>query len=110
MGNYLPSPRLVPNSYRLGIYALPDSVSHEALSDDQWPDDWSRYPYPESTQQMGTAWLQESRALALLVPSTAVPAGLEKIAVINPRHPDCRQLQLVDATADLYNKRVFQGL
>lgn len=110
MGNYLPSPRLVPDSYRLGIYELPDFVSRDELSDDRWPDDWSRYPYPESTQQMGTEWLQEGRALALLVPSTAVPAGLERIAVINPRHPDCHQLRLVDVTADLYNKRGFQGL
>ena len=110
MGNYLPSPRLVPQSYRLGIYELPDSVACEDLPANQWPADWSLYPYPQSTQQMGAQWLQTGRALVLQVPSAAVPAGLERIAVINPQHPHCQQIRLVTTTADLYNKRVFQGL
>ncbi|PLC49578.1 hypothetical protein CR159_11615 [Pollutimonas subterranea] len=109
MGNYLPSPRLVPKSYRLGIYELPDSALCESLDRDQLPDDWPQYPYPESTQSIGTEWLKKCGALVLRVPSAAVPAGLEQIAVVNPRHPDCRQLTLVDIKTDLYNKRIFQG-
>lgn len=110
MGNYLPSPRLVPKNYRLGIYDLPDTVAYDELADDRLPNDWSLYPYPHSTQRLGNDWLQGCRTLALLVPSTAVPRGLERIAVLNPHHPDRRKMLLVDTTADIYNKRMFGGL
>ena len=110
MGNYLPSPRLVPKNYRLGIYELPDSVICEDLPVNQWPADWSLYPYPLPTQQIGTQWLQTCQALVLRVPSTAVTAGLERIAVINPRHSQCQYIRLAKSTADLYNQRAFQGL
>ncbi len=95
------SPRVSP---------LVDSVICEDLPVNQWPTDWSLYPYPLTTQQMGTQWLQTGQALVLRVPSAAVPAGLERIAVINPQHPHCQQIRLVTTTADLYNKRTFQGL
>lgn len=110
MGNYLPSPRLVPKSYRLGIYQLPDSVAYEELATHQLPEDWSRYPYPESTQALGSAWLHKCQTLVLLAPSAAVPAGLERIAILNPRHPDCQKLRLASVTTELYNKRAFKGL
>ena len=110
MGNYLPSPRLVPKTYRLGIYELPDSIGCEQLTTDQLAGNWSQYPYPDSTQTVGNEWLQQSQAAILLVPSTAVPAGLEQIAVVNPRPPDSGRIKLVDAKADLYNKRAFLGV
>lgn len=107
MGNYLPSPRLVPKSYRLGIYDLPDSVPCESLAEHELPANWPHYPYPESTQLIGSQWLKKCQSLVLRIPSAAVPAGLEQIALVNPRHPDCRHLQLVDIKTDLYNKRLF---
>jgi len=110
MGNYIPSPRLVPPSYRLGIYELADMAPVESLPAEQLPEQWSAYPYPAATQALGSAWLQAGRAVALLVPSAAVPAGLEPIAVVNPLHPACAELRLLDATAELYNRRAFSGI
>ncbi|MCP4406996.1 MAG: RES family NAD+ phosphorylase [Gammaproteobacteria bacterium] len=110
MGNYLPSPRLVPKSYRLGIYELPEAVVYDTLSNGQLPEDWSLYPFPASTQTLGTEWLRKRQNPVLLVPSAAVPAGLERIAILNPLHPDCKKLRLEKITADLYNKRAFRGL
>lgn len=110
MANYLPNPRLIPSDYRLGIYHLPDTVSIQTLTVENLPQDWSRYPYPSSTQKIGSQWLNEGNSLILLVPSVAVPAGLENIAVINPRHPDINKLKLSSVESDLYNDRAFNGL
>lgn len=110
MANYLPNPRLVPADYRLGIYHLPDTVSSQTLTVNNLPQDWSRYPYPSSTQKIGSQWLNEGVSLILLIPSVAVPAGLENIAVINPRHPDINKLKLSSVESDLYNDRAFKGL
>lgn len=110
MGNYLPSPRLVPKAYRLGIYELPDNIECDEVSEEDLPADWPFYPYPSSTQAIGTQWLEKCLKPILLVPSCAVPAGMEKIAVLNPLHPGCKALHLVDAPAELYNRRAFKGL
>jgi RES domain-containing protein len=110
MANYLPNPRLIPADYRLGIYHLPDTVSFQTIEVKKLPQDWSRYPYPSSTQTIGSQWLNEGSSLILFVPSVAVPAGLENIAVINPRHPEINQLTLSSVESDLYNDRAFKGL
>jgi len=110
MANYLPSPRLVPDDYRLGIYELPDTVAISDLPAEQLPNNWAVYPYPTSTQKIGDEWLSNGNAFALRVPSTAVPCGLEKIAVINPIHPDCKKIHLSELVTELYNLRSFSGI
>jgi RES domain-containing protein len=110
MGNYLPSPRLVPASYRIGIFEVPDdTIDRWALAD--LPDDWNLYPHPTSTRALGSAWLRANRNLVLLLPSCAVPGGLEDIAVINPLHPRRDEVILIDATQQgIYNPRAFRGV
>ena len=110
MANYLPSPKLIPIDYRLGIYHLPDTVSSQTLTVERLPQDWSRYPYPLSTQEIGSQWLNEGSSLILFVPSVAVPAGLENIAVVNPRHPEIDRLKLASVESSLYNDRAFRGI
>ena len=110
MANYLPSPRLVPDSYRLGTYEVPDSLPVHILSDALLPSDWAEYPYPPSTHMIGGGWLDKGDEVALLVPSSAVPLGLEKIVVINPTHKECSKIELIDSTPDLYNRRTFSGV
>ncbi len=107
IANYLPSPRLVPADYRLGIFQLPENVKKKELSPDKLPANWFEYPYPPSTQRIGDKWLNKCSEAILLVPSTAVPQGLENIAVFNPSHPDSRKIQLIKTISDLYNQRIF---
>jgi len=107
LANYLPSPRLVPPIYRLGIYTLSGRVKVDTWSVSDLPKQWNHYPYPSSTQQLGTAWLKTRNRLALLVPSAAVPGGLEKCVVINPLHSAISQLKLVDRRDDIYSERIF---
>ena len=110
MANYLPSPRLVPADYRLGVYQLSDNVSCKTYTVSDLPNNWSKYPYPKSTQKIGSQWLTGNDSLILIVPSVAVPAGMESIIVVNPLHPEIETLKLVQVEPDLYNSRSFQGL
>ena len=109
LANYLPSPRLVPANYRLGIYTLSGRVKMDTWSVADLPEQWNQYPYPASTQQLGAAWLRSRKRLALRVPSAAVPGGLEKCVVINPLHAAINQLKLVDQQHDIYSKRIFSA-
>ncbi len=108
MANYLPSPRLVPKTYRLGIYQLSDTL----ITDYNFalPENWAFYPYPALTQQPGSSWLRSKANLALKLPSAAIPGGLGSIALVNTLHPAISQLRLVDIKQQLFNDRAFLGL
>ena len=110
MANYLPSPRLVPKDYNLGIYELPSNTKIKTLTVDDLPDDWADFPYPLSTQLIGSKWLNSNDELCLIVPSAAIPEGMENIVIVNPNHPQIGSLKLSYATPSLYNKRAFEGI
>ena len=57
MAHYLPSPRLVPPGYRLGVYEVSDGVALERWHVHDLPEGWDRYPHPRTTRRMGTLWL-----------------------------------------------------
>ena len=108
MANYLPSPRLVPKSYRLAQYEI------QGADYDQWtiqdlPSDWNSFPHAYSTQNLGSEWLKQNQKLLLILPSAAVPAGLENIALFNPNHPDAANISLLKSLAEIYSERMFRG-
>ncbi|WP_434361559.1 RES family NAD+ phosphorylase [Parasalinivibrio latis] len=109
MANYLPSPRLVPKTYRLGTYDLPDTLI-DSLDHDSLPDDWDAYPHGLQARVIGTEWLQSGQNVGLLVPSAAVPSALENVVLVNPAHPQVKKLKLVASTSELFNQRAFAGL
>lgn len=110
IANYLPSPRLVPDNYRLGVFQMSENISLDELAPEELPTDWAQYPYPSSTQIIGDSWLRDCNGVLLLVPSAAVSGGLEKIALFNPVHPDNTKITLIKTITDLFNQRVFSGI
>ncbi len=109
MANYLPTPRLVPKSFRLGTYELPDQFV-DRLDPASLPNDWDAYPHGLQTRGIGTEWLQSCQNVGLLVPSAAVPSALENVVVVNPAHPQIKKLKLLTSTSELFNQRAFSSL
>jgi RES domain-containing protein len=71
---------------------------------------WQDYPHPNSTKKIGSAWLKYGKESSLFVPSAATPGNLEQIIVINPKHPDFRQIKLTQIIQPIYSDRIFKGL
>lgn len=109
LANYIPSPRDLPDSYRLAVFEAPDDEV-ETWPVDRLPADWAEFPYPSSTQQLGTQWLRRREKLVLLVPSCAVAGGMENIAVVNPLHPGVSKIRLLEKYDAIYNERMFKGI
>ncbi len=107
MANYLPSPRLVPDDYRLGVYEIDDDVAVQSWSVADLPEQWNTYPHQAETQQLGSQWLTDMRSALLLVPSAAVPGGLENNILVNPLHPDAKGITLVASQDKLFSDRLF---
>ncbi|AVT58501.1 RES family NAD+ phosphorylase [Pectobacterium versatile] len=111
MGNYLPSPQLLPASYRLGVYELPDDVPQESITLDMLPEDWHRYPFMPDVQALGSRSLNAGHSLVIWVPtSTVKPFGSMRNALINPLHPALSQLRLIEAIPDFYSHRLFNPI
>ncbi len=108
MANYLPSPRLVPAAYRLGVYAAGSSASVKSVSVGDLPIEWNEFPHAHWTRKMGTEWLLHGEETLLSVPSAAVPGGLENIVLASPARPASAGIRLIQAVKDIYNPRVFQ--
>lgn len=108
MANYLPSPRLVPATYRLGQYEVPEGLVSRLQG--VLPADWDCYPYPASTQQLGSDWLSSQQNVLLELPSVTVQPGLGSILLFNATHPKAGQLVLRQVFQNIYNPRLFAGI
>jgi len=71
---------------------LPDSVSIGEIDEAVLPDNWRGYPAPAELQRLGTEWLLGQTSLVLIVPSAITP--LERNILLNPAHPEIKQLRL----------------
>ena len=112
MGNYLVSPLHIPQTMRLGTYEIDDSVFNpRVVSIENLNEDWRDFPYPDTTQSLGSEWLKSNASLFMAVPSCAVPASPDwNYCVMNPQHPDRDNIKLVAITNDIYNDRLFKNL
>lgn len=77
---------VLPKDMVLVSYDLPDVPRPANRSVASLPADWAKFPFPRSTQDIGTAWARAASELALAVPSAIVP--VETNWLINPAHPD----------------------
>ncbi len=95
------------NRYLLEIN-VPDAVwgAAEELDIASLLPTWSAIPAGQASVKIGSAWLTTLRSPILLVPSAIVPE--ERIALVNPKHPDCKGIAARTARLFEYN-RLFRS-
>lgn len=84
---------VLPRGLVLIAYDVPDVLAADAWPIASLPADWTDYPAPASTQDLGTRWAEGGSNVALKVPSVVVP--LETNWLLNPRHPAIRKVKPV---------------
>ena len=62
------------------------------LPADLLPSDWQAWPWPTSTQEIGTHWFVSQKSVVLEVPCAVVP--WHRNYLINVHHPDFGELQI----------------
>jgi RES domain-containing protein len=80
-----------PNRFKTFFFQFPESLVEAVLLRDL-PGDWRQEPPPPSTQQIGDAWVRESRSAVLAVPSIIIPEELNYL--LNPVHPDFEKITI----------------
>lgn len=95
-------------SYLNAYIAIPVDIPDTLIEKlDALLEDWQQLPepYPESTQMLGTSWVQSLRSLALQVPSAIVPS--EYNLVLNPKHPAMTQVLMGEAEPLVIDPRLL---
>ena len=107
MANHLPSPRLVPTAYRLGVYEIASFAFTKSWQVRDLPNDWNELPHSPWTRKAGTHWLFHGRESLLSVPSAAVPGGPENIVLASPHRLAPVRIRLIAAIEDICASRAF---
>ncbi|MDX5628733.1 MULTISPECIES: RES domain-containing protein [unclassified Brenneria] len=77
------SKEAILEQYSLFSIDIPDDEV-ASLAPEFFPDNWRQDPAPVSTMDIGTGWLQSAEGVALIIPSSIIPA--ENNAILNPNH------------------------
>lgn len=84
---------------------VPDTASIEYLEVKDLPESWSDNPPPESLAELGRSWAVRCGSLLLRVPSAAL-SGHEYNYLVNPRHPDMKDVKIVSILPFVFDSRV----
>jgi RES domain-containing protein len=100
-------PEDAPDDLVLATANIPDGVSREATEARKLPAHWRDVPAPPALAQIGDEFVKKAQHCVLLVPSAL--SENEKNWLINPRHPDFKQI-VVNAPEPLrYDPRMLRG-
>ena len=97
---------IIPEDYFLLSIAVPDKAAVKEIAVKDLPSGWRKFPHPHFTQQLGDAFLQENKFLVLKVPSAVVPGDFNFL--LNPRHPDFRNVKIKTTEDFEFDERIFK--
>ena len=70
---------------------IPERPAIMKITTGDLPSNWREQPAPETSKDLGSAWLAEAKALALQTPSVIVPRQFNFL--LNPAHPSYERIQ-----------------
>ncbi len=95
-----------PDDLTLCTADIPDGVSRERVDADRLLATWRESPAPAELAEMGDEFLRKGKSCLLIVPSAL--AVQENNWLINPQHPEFRQITLNPPGALGYDPRMFR--
>jgi RES domain-containing protein len=83
---------LITADYVLFEIELDEDADLLTLPDGDLPPDWQHWPWPASTQRIGTFWHERRDSVALSVPSAVIP--MHRNVLLNIQHPRFADLDM----------------
>jgi RES domain-containing protein len=94
---------ILPHSYQLLQIAVPDDLATKQLNT-LAPTDWNEQI--EFTRSLGDVWLVSQETPLARVPSVIVPRTWNYL--LNPEHPDAKQVVIAEAIRERFDNRLFR--
>ena len=89
---------------RVDIY-VPDMATITEVEISDLPSNWSDEIPPDLLCDIGREWVESKKTLLMRVPSAAL-GGHEYNYLINPHHPDMKEVTIAGVMTFVYNERV----
>lgn len=83
---------LLTADYVLFEIELDEDADLLTLPDADLPPDWRDWPWPASTQEIGTFWHERQDSVALSIPSAVIP--MHRNVLLNIQHPRFARLAI----------------
>lgn len=96
-----------PDDLVLATADIPDAVSRKRVRASELPQHWRETPAPSQLAQIGDVFVNEAESCLLLVPSAL--AVNENNWLINPQHPDFKQIALNPPEPLQYDARMLRS-
>jgi RES domain-containing protein len=100
-------PEDAPDDLILATADVPDKVSRARLDPKNLPANWREIPAPPILAQIGDDFIRKTETCLLLVPSAL--ATHENNWLINPQHPEFKQITLNVVEPLRYDPRMFRA-
>jgi RES domain-containing protein len=98
-------PEDAPDDLVLATADVRENLSRERVKTSELPANWRETPAPPELAQIGDEFVKKARNCLLLVPSAL--AVTENNWLINPQHPEFRQIVVRPAEPLRYDPRMF---
>ena len=97
---------LLPPDLMIISIDIPSGLSIEHVSLTDLPTNWRSSPAPAALAEFGSTWAKSNRSLILRVPSAIVDAEFN--ILINPNHPDIREIIIKKIEACSIDSRLLE--
>ncbi len=93
-----------PDTYQLMKIEVTDEVAIDVIEPTSLTPDWRQNG--KETQLLGDSWLETSRSALLSMPSAPSPESTNYL--LNPRHPEAKNVTIVWSQRMEYDSRLFR--
>jgi RES domain-containing protein len=93
----------LPRFYQLLRVSVPEEIAIKQLSV-PFPTDWKEHP--DFTRRIGDAWLASKETPLVRVPSVIAPQTWNYL--LNPEHPDAKQVVVAEVIRERFDYRLFR--
>jgi RES domain-containing protein len=97
---------IIPIDYYLATIEIPDKTSIPRVEITDLPANWNTNPFLKTTQLIGDNFIKSNKHLVVQVPSATVSGDHNYL--INPRHPDFKNVRIRSIDAFEFDSRLFK--
>ena len=93
-----------PDDLSIATIEIPDSIKPKSIKASILPQNWRNDPPPYELAEIGTEWMVSNKSLLLRVPSATVEHEFN--ILINPMHPNMKQVKITDIEKYKFDNRL----
>gem|GEM_PF-89207 len=97
---------LMPDDISISSIEIPDNIISREILISDLPINWRSWPAPTELAELGTRWVLSNETLLLRVPSAVVQHEFN--ILINPSHPDMKQVTILNIEEYRFDRRLIR--